>query len=120
VTSIMDGFNVCIMAYGQTGSGKTYTIEGPADNPGVNSRALEEVFAVAEERADDVSYSFSASVLEIYNEQIFDLLAGSRDTSEQLEAPVVAAADTGTQPCVPPLLLLVAQFASCLHHAVNT
>ena len=28
VTSIMDGYNACIMAYGQTGSGKTYTIEG--------------------------------------------------------------------------------------------
>lgn len=28
VTSILDGYNACIMAYGQTGSGKTYTIEG--------------------------------------------------------------------------------------------
>eukprot|EP00775_Hariotina_reticulata_P002428 gene2428-2732_t len=85
VTSIMDGFNVCIMAYGQTGSGKTYTIEGPPDNPGVNSRALAEVFAVAEERSNDISYSFSASVLEIYNEQIFDLLAGSRDTGDKFD-----------------------------------
>lgn len=28
VTSIMDGYNACIMAYGQTGSGKTWTLEG--------------------------------------------------------------------------------------------
>ena len=26
VTSVMDGFNICVMAYGQTGSGKTYTM----------------------------------------------------------------------------------------------
>lgn len=80
VTSILDGYNVCIMAYGQTGSGKTYTIEGPAEDPGVNSRALAELFRAAGERSTGFSYAFSASVLEIYNEQIFDLLAGSRDS----------------------------------------
>lgn len=68
------------MAYGQTGSGKTYTIEGPGSDPGVNSRALAELFQMAADRASEVTYQFSASVLEIYNEQIFDLLAGSRDT----------------------------------------
>ena len=44
VGSVLDGFNVTIMAYGQTGSGKTYTMEGPQDNPGVNTRALHEIF----------------------------------------------------------------------------
>eukprot|EP00882_Tetradesmus_deserticola_P011657 GHRQ01012332.1.p4 GENE.GHRQ01012332.1~~GHRQ01012332.1.p4 ORF type:complete len:123 (+),score=48.19 GHRQ01012332.1:505-873(+) len=83
VTSILDGYNVCIMAYGQTGSGKTYTIEGPAEDPGVNSRALAELFRSADERSTGFGYAFSASVLEIYNEQIFDLLAGSRDSGEQ-------------------------------------
>ena len=29
ITSVLDGFNVCIFAYGQTGSGKTWTMEGP-------------------------------------------------------------------------------------------
>ena len=29
VTSVLDGFNVCIFAYGQTGSGKTFTMTGP-------------------------------------------------------------------------------------------
>lgn len=50
VTSVLDGYNVCIMAYGQTGSGKTWTMEGPEENPGVNSRALAELFKVAEVR----------------------------------------------------------------------
>lgn len=34
VTSILDGYNACIMAYGQTGSGKTYTIEGECQKLG--------------------------------------------------------------------------------------
>ncbi|GFH13907.1 kinesin-like protein [Haematococcus lacustris] len=79
VTSVLDGYNVSIMAYGQTGSGKTYTMEGLETDPGVNSRALKELFRLAEERAEDLKYKFSASVLEIYNEQIYDLLAGGRD-----------------------------------------
>jgi hypothetical protein len=41
VRSCADGYNVCIFAYGQTGSGKTYTMDGPADNPGINTRALQ-------------------------------------------------------------------------------
>ncbi|KAJ9531363.1 hypothetical protein QJQ45_006812 [Haematococcus lacustris] len=44
VTSVLDGYNVSIMAYGQTGSGKTYTMEGLETDPGVNSRALKELF----------------------------------------------------------------------------
>eukprot|EP00118_Oscarella_pearsei_P004808 m.21075 g.21075 ORF g.21075 m.21075 type:complete len:950 (+) comp28134_c0_seq3:11-2860(+) len=74
ITSCMDGFDVCIFAYGQTGSGKTYTMEGPTDNPGVNPRALEELFAVAKARNLDWTYEITMSVIEIYNEQIRDLL----------------------------------------------
>lgn len=51
VTSVLDGFNVCIMAYGQTGSGKTHTMEGPDSDPGVNSRALQELFRCARQPA---------------------------------------------------------------------
>lgn len=43
-TSVLDGYNVCIMAYGQTGSGKTYTMEGPSGEPGVNPRMLNLLF----------------------------------------------------------------------------
>ncbi|KAF8072828.1 Kifc3 [Scenedesmus sp. PABB004] len=85
VTSSLDGFNACILAYGQTGSGKTHTIEGPPADPGVNSRALAELFRAAAERKGQVTYSLSASVLEIYNEQIIDLLAGSKDSGDKLD-----------------------------------
>eukprot|EP00026_Physarum_polycephalum_P003420 Phypoly_transcript_03431.p1 GENE.Phypoly_transcript_03431~~Phypoly_transcript_03431.p1 ORF type:complete len:769 (+),score=259.97 Phypoly_transcript_03431:195-2309(+) len=74
ITSVCDGYNVCIFAYGQTGSGKTYTMEGTKENPGVNLRALNELFRVAQERAADYKFEISVSVLEIYNETIHDLL----------------------------------------------
>jgi len=48
-------------------------MEGPRDNPGLNYRTLAELFAVQRERTD-FEYRISVSVLEIYNEQIFDLL----------------------------------------------
>ena len=79
VTSVMDGYNVCVMAYGQTGSGKTYTMEGPPEDPGVNSRILAELFISAQQRKDQHALSVRASVLEIYNEQIVDLLSDARD-----------------------------------------
>lgn len=79
----MDGFNVCIFAYGQTGTGKTFTMEGVPENRGVNYRALEELFRMAEKRSTSVAYTFSVSILEVYNEKIRDLLDGSNDQSKR-------------------------------------
>lgn len=75
VLSVLDGYNVCIFAYGQTGTGKTFTMEGTEQNRGVNYRTLEQLFRTAEERSDTFVYNISVSVLEVYNEQIRDLLA---------------------------------------------
>jgi len=75
VVSFLDGVNVTLFAYGQTGSGKTYTMEGSPEDPGVNGRALQRAFELAAERQSTATYSFAASVLEVYNESVFDLLA---------------------------------------------
>ena len=83
VTSMMDGFNVCIFAYGQTGSGKTFTMAGPPGNCGVNSRALEELFNKSRARRNDYNDVITVSVLEVYNEDIRDLLTESN--GEKLE-----------------------------------
>ena len=73
-TSVLDGFNVCIFAYGQTGTGKTFTMEGIEGARGVNYRILEELFRTIKEREVIFLYEVTVSVLEVYNEQIHDLL----------------------------------------------
>ncbi|XP_004250527.1 kinesin-like protein KIN-14R [Solanum lycopersicum] len=84
VISVLDGYNVCIFAYGQTGTGKTFTMEGTKGNRGVNYRTLEELFKIVKERNETFTYDISVSVLEVYNEQIRDLLAPPT-TSKKLE-----------------------------------
>jgi kinesin family member C2/C3 len=74
VTSVADGFNVCIFAYGQTGSGKTHTMEGTSSNPGINFRTLEALFALKAARSREVTCTISVSLLEIYNEQLRDMM----------------------------------------------
>ena len=78
IGSVMDGYNCCIFAYGQTGSGKTYTMQGDASNPGVNIRALEHLFFIAEQRKPDFAYQIKVSMIEIYNEKIRDLLVNKQ------------------------------------------
>jgi len=75
VTSVMDGYNVCIFAYGQTGSGKTYTMEGTESDRGVNYRTLKELFELAHLRRSQMVYKFEVSLVEVYNEEVRDLLA---------------------------------------------
>jgi len=78
VTSVMDGYNVCMFAYGQTGSGKTHTMEGPKSNRGVYFRAVSEMFRLADERRAKWTYQITISILEIYNEKLIDLLNDKR------------------------------------------
>ncbi|KAI5058680.1 hypothetical protein GOP47_0026850 [Adiantum capillus-veneris] len=79
IRSVLDGFNVCIFAYGQTGSGKTHTMTGP-NNPspiewGVNFRALNDLFLISQNRKDYMTYEVGVQMMEIYNEQVRDLLS---------------------------------------------
>ncbi|CAN4127364.1 unnamed protein product [Withania somnifera] len=85
VRSVLDGYNVCIFAYGQTGSGKTYTMSGPSlssvENWGVNYRALNDLFNISQSRKSSIAYEVGVQMVEIYNEQVRDLLCG--DTSQK-------------------------------------
>ena len=76
IQSAFDGYNVCIFAYGQTGSGKTHTIYGDDANPGLTPRAIEEVMRCVYEGGDKGKFSvkMEAYMLELYQEQINDLL----------------------------------------------
>ncbi|CAL9172148.1 unnamed protein product, partial [Musa hybrid cultivar] len=78
IRSVLDGYNVCIFAYGQTGSGKTYTMSGPditaEETWGVNYRALNDLFEISQSRQGIISYEVTVQMIEIYNEQVRDLL----------------------------------------------
>jgi hypothetical protein len=76
VQSAFDGYNVCIFAYGQTGSGKTHTIYGDESHPGLTPRAIAEVMRIAYEGSAKGKFSvkMEAYMLELYQEQINDLL----------------------------------------------
>eukprot|EP00261_Vitis_vinifera_P040962 XP_019082205.1 PREDICTED: kinesin-like protein KIN-14P [Vitis vinifera] len=85
VRSVLDGYNVCIFAYGQTGSGKTYTMTGPnaasKEEWGVNYRALSDLFEITQSRRSSFMYEIGVQMVEIYNEQVRDLL--SSDSSQK-------------------------------------
>ncbi|XP_057538372.1 kinesin-like protein KIN-14C [Amaranthus tricolor] len=82
VQSALDGYKVCIFAYGQTGSGKTYTMMGrpqSVDQKGLIPRSLEQIFETSQRlSAQGWKFKMQASVLEIYNESIRDLLVTNR------------------------------------------
>ncbi|KAA8522412.1 hypothetical protein F0562_013227 [Nyssa sinensis] len=85
IRSVLDGYNVCIFAYGQTGSGKTYTMTGPnvssREDWGVNYRALNDLFHISQSRKSSIKYEVGVQMVEIYNEQVRDLL--SSDSSQK-------------------------------------
>mmetsp|Transcript_32006 Transcript_32006/g.46921 ORF Transcript_32006/g.46921 Transcript_32006/m.46921 type:complete len:1121 (+) Transcript_32006:247-3609(+) len=89
VQSAIDGFNVCIFAYGQTGSGKTYTMLGEPQNPGITSRSVRKLFKSKEEieasSKGATSVHISVELLEIYNEQVRDLLGASSTERANLQ-----------------------------------
>ncbi|KAJ8440238.1 hypothetical protein Cgig2_024003 [Carnegiea gigantea] len=81
VNEVLEGYNCTIFAYGQTGTGKTYTMEGGArkkngefpSDAGVIPRSVRRIFDILE--AQQAEYSMKVQFLELYNEEITDLLA---------------------------------------------
>ncbi|KAG9459911.1 hypothetical protein H6P81_004419 [Aristolochia fimbriata] len=100
VENCMSGYNSCMFAYGQTGSGKTYTMMGEiseindqfSNDSGMTPRIFQYLFTrirLEEEkrREEKLKYSCKCSFLEIYNEQITDLLEPS-STNLQLREDI--------------------------------
>ncbi|XP_051844304.1 kinesin-like protein KIF17 isoform X5 [Antechinus flavipes] len=85
VEGVTEGYNGTIFAYGQTGSGKSFTMQGLPDPPtqrGIIPRAFEHIFESVQ-CAENTKFLVRASYLEIYNEDIRDLLGA--DTKQKLE-----------------------------------
>jgi len=74
VQSALDGYNVVVFAYGQTGSGKTFTVAGSEQEPGLTPRALRELCRLTTAAAARASVTLRASMLELYQDVLVDLL----------------------------------------------
>uniref|UniRef100_A0A0K0CTU7 Kinesin motor domain-containing protein n=1 Tax=Angiostrongylus cantonensis TaxID=6313 RepID=A0A0K0CTU7_ANGCA len=92
VERVLAGYNCTLFAYGQTGTGKTYTMEGGStsdvsykDDPtiGIIPRAVEHIFEELE-KSNTEEYSIRVSYLELYNEELYDLLAPTSEDRERL------------------------------------
>ena len=70
---VVNGFNSTVFAYGATGAGKTYTMLGNDNNPGIMPMTLIELFNQVNKYSDR-EYKLKLWYLEIYNENIRDLL----------------------------------------------
>ncbi|KAH0930436.1 hypothetical protein HID58_016163 [Brassica napus] len=101
VHEVLEGFSCTVFAYGQTGTGKTYTMEGgmrdlPAE-AGVIPRAVRHIFETLESQKAD--YSMKVTFLELYNEEVTDLLAqedsSSRSSSDDKQKKPVSLMEDG-------------------------
>lgn len=85
IRDVMMGYEGTVFAYGQTGTGKTHTMEGDLDHPenfGVIPRAAMAIFEeLNREEMGYEDYKVSCSYLEIYNEELCDLLIDSSSNS---------------------------------------
>ncbi|KAA0187217.1 hypothetical protein HAZT_HAZT006873 [Hyalella azteca] len=90
VQSALDGFNVCVLAYGATWSGKTCSMEGSGEDAGIIPRTVDVIYDIispiwysrsaqlvqsALDGYNGWEYKMEVSILEIYNEDLRDLLA---------------------------------------------
>uniref|UniRef100_A0A8U7NIG6 Kinesin-like protein n=1 Tax=Corvus moneduloides TaxID=1196302 RepID=A0A8U7NIG6_CORMO len=115
VDSVLQGFNGTIFAYGQTGTGKTYTMEGVRGDPekrGVIPNSFDHIFTHIS-RSQNQQYLVRASYLEIYQEEIRDLL--SKDQSKRLE--LKERPDTGV--FVKDLTTIVTKSVKEIEHIMN-
>ncbi|XP_072933102.1 uncharacterized protein Klp61F [Epargyreus clarus] len=90
IEEVLNGYNCTVFAYGQTGTGKTHTMVGESSSSettwqndplaGIIPRALSQLFD--ELRISNTEYTVRVSYLELYNEELFDLLSSSEDNSK--------------------------------------
>ncbi|XP_069973759.1 kinesin-like protein KIF19 isoform X5 [Penaeus vannamei] len=94
VEDVLNGFNATVFAYGATGAGKTHTMVGAADQPGIMVRALNDLFHALETSHAHANMQISMSYLEIYNENIRDLLqpGGTLELREDAKTGVIQVA----------------------------
>ncbi|XP_065587955.1 kinesin-like protein KIF12 [Cyrtonyx montezumae] len=125
----VEGFSCTVFAYGQTGSGKTYTLMGPlgqSDAPGLLG-LMQRSFSCLLEQSRSTGLALSASYLEIYNEQVRDLLSAGPPRSLPLRWSKTRgfyvenqlSVDFGSLEAIVELLLQGSQRRRTSAHALN-
>ncbi|CAG8453065.1 5288_t:CDS:2, partial [Rhizophagus irregularis] len=108
IDKLVEGYNVTILAYGQTGSGKTYSmgtaLDGaniPPEHLGIVPRAITKLFAdLCERKEKNPSYEYEVyvSFLELYNEDLIDLLnPQSRENNKKGKSDLMIREDANGQ-----------------------
>jgi kinesin family protein 11 len=86
VAEVLEGFNCTVFAYGQTGTGKTHTMEGDVasqEMKGIIPRSVEDIFHRLKSITSDSSVKIS--FMELYNEQLEDLLTEQSEDAPRLQ-----------------------------------
>ncbi|KAK2984015.1 hypothetical protein RJ640_024229, partial [Escallonia rubra] len=102
VNEALEGYNCTVFAYGQTGTGKTYTMEGEGEkeknrifhrDAGVIPRAVQQIFDTLEDL--DAEYIMKVTFIELYNEEITDLLGPdeSKFSDDKSKKPIALLED---------------------------
>lgn len=74
IDSLMSGYNCSVFVYGATGAGKTYTMLGSTDTPGITYLTMQKLFDRLGELECERKFEIGISYLEVYNEQVMNLL----------------------------------------------
>ncbi|ETP38844.1 hypothetical protein, variant 1 [Phytophthora nicotianae P10297] len=81
VRSAVAGRHACVFAYGQTGAGKTHTMQGTESDMGLYYRAAELIYSSITQQQHVYDFKVRIQIVEIYNEEIYDLLAQNSSNS---------------------------------------
>lgn len=102
IQGVRVGAKCTVMVYRPTGSGKIHTMFGCARQPGIVYRALRDILeggigSEGDSTEDDAGLFVHVTVLEIYNEEVYDLLVGS-EAATKGNAPSLGSLQDGVRP----------------------
>lgn len=98
IADVMRGYESTVFAYGQTGTGKTHTMEGSLEKPesyGVIPRSAQAIFECLKQ-PQYKEHVVKCSYLEIYNEELRDLLVEGKKDGERAKLDIMEAKGGGT------------------------
>lgn len=88
IGGVLQGFNATVFAYGATSAGKTHTMLGSPSSPGIMMLTLQDLFAEVASQRPERQFEVKCSFLEVYNENVRDLLRPDTDYLDIREDPI--------------------------------